>query len=837
MKKIIKYLFLALFAGFTMVSCDFLDVVPAEKASDKDAFSSPKAAERFLYSCYGYIPQINMVQTCLDFSGDEIISPFTQESYVKFAEGVYTSGNLIISYWNDLFLGIRQCYLLKKNITSVPRIDQATIDSYVAQADFLIAYFHMLLIKCYGPVVLVKELPVLDTPKDNLLGRTSYDECVQWTCDMFDDAAGRLPATRTGSEYGLATSVAAKALKARLLLYAASPLFNGNTEYYSDFVNTDGSSLMPLSYDENKWKKAADAALEAINLAESNGYSLYEMREGDLSGYPEPQDLTQRTLRFTFMDKDNSKEVLFAETRKAGAYGLQPKSLPYLSDGSWNGVAPTLTMVERFYTKNGLPIDEDPEFDYQNRFSVVPFPDGATYGEGQTIKLNVDREPRFYAWIAFQNGYYECQTESKENAYVAKAERAEGKKWLTDFTEQGNCGKQGRNNNYSKTGYLNKKGVHPGVAASKSQKEPSKDYPWPVIRLAELYLSYAEACIAYNKDGYLEKGMVKLDRIRERAGLLSVKDSWKNAKNPIVSYEGNGGLNGKLTEIVRQERMIELYLEQQNFWDIRRWKLGDKYFNVPVKGMNIDATDINGFATVKTLPDDNTIRYIKVSYYDYLLEQDVVRLASVYADSVLIPDTRKKFGEYEFKVQSYSETGDAGNVQTIKAVSEPAPVQVVFGESKQIALTVDQLSTNAQEKSEGPIANLIDGNTASYFHTSWSGTVPPAPHWFQIDTKKEITYFKYESVARNGNNIPDDVDIMGSNDGVNFELIENLTKAKNGMLMSTSPYTSPVMGNNSKPYRYIRYSVNHTNTGSVFFSMSEFKLFEVDASVVDPEAD
>ena len=204
---------------------------------------------------------------------------------------------------------------------------------------------------------------------------------------------------------------------------------------------------------------------------------------------------------------------------------------------------------------------------------------------------------------AFQNGYYECQTESKENAYVKEAERAEGKKWLTDFTEQGNCGKQGRNNNYSKTGYLNKKGVHPGVAASKSQKEPSKDYPWPVIRLAELYLSYAEACIAYNKDGYLEKGMVKLDRIRERAGLLSVKDSWKNAKNPIVSYEGNGGLNGKLTEIVRQERMIELYLEQQNFWDIRRWKLGDKYFNVPVKGMNIDATDINGFATVKTLPD------------------------------------------------------------------------------------------------------------------------------------------------------------------------------------------------------------------------------------------
>lgn len=154
--------------------------------------------------------------------------------------------------------------------------------------------------------------------------------------------------------------------------------------------------------------------------------------------------------------------------------------------------------------------------------------------------------------------------------------------------------------------------------------------------------------------------------------------------------------------------------------------------------LSADTQDKPGYIVLRWVtPDDNTIRYIKVSYYDYLLEQDVVRLASVYADSVLIPDTRKKFGEYEFKVRSYSETGDAGNVQTIKAVSEPAKVQIVFGESRQLALTEEQLSTNAQEASEGPIANLIDGNTGSYFHTAWSGTVPASPHWFQIDTKKK----------------------------------------------------------------------------------------------------
>ena len=73
--------------------------------------------------------------------------------------------------------------------------------------------------------------------------------------------------------------------------------------------------------------------------------------------------------------------------------------------------------------------------------------------------------------------------------------------------------------------------------------------------------------------------------------------------------------------------------------------------------LSADTQDKPGYIVLRwATPDDNTIRYIKVSYYDYLLEQDVVRLASVYADSVLIPDTRKKFGEYEFKVQSYSET-------------------------------------------------------------------------------------------------------------------------------------------------------------------------------------
>ena len=69
-----------------------------------------------------------------------------------------------------------------------------------------------------------------------------------------------------------ATSSAALAFKARLLLYAASPLVNGNSEFYSDFKNPDGTFLINQTYDREKWKRAMDAAKEAIDLCEENGY-------------------------------------------------------------------------------------------------------------------------------------------------------------------------------------------------------------------------------------------------------------------------------------------------------------------------------------------------------------------------------------------------------------------------------------------------------------------------------------------------------------------------------------------------------------------------------------
>ena len=130
----------------------------------------------------------------------------------------------------------------------------------------------------------------------------------------------------------------------------------------------------------------------------------------------------------------------------------------------------------------------------------------------------------------------------------------------------------------------------------RQSKDESANYP--VLRLAEVYLNYAEACVGYGKEGYPEKGMAYLDKVRERAGLKPVLESWANAKVPLTSYDGQCGPDGRVMKIVRQERMIELYQENHNFWDIRRWKMGETYFNVKARGLNILAETMEDFAKI-----------------------------------------------------------------------------------------------------------------------------------------------------------------------------------------------------------------------------------------------
>lgn len=604
MKKLIIYIFL-LFSTARFAACDYLDVVPDELDKEEDAYKDMEAARRYLYSCYGYIPNPNNGTNSLDFmTGDEVITAFEHETFANFPKGNFTANAPVISYWDDLFAGIRQCYKLRNVLDKVPGIEPY-LTEFNGEIDFLIGYYHLLLVRCYGPVIIIDGEVDLNTNPADYLGRSHLDRCVEFIAEKFDAAASSLPAVRSGQDVGRATSVAAKALKAYTLMYHASPLFNGNPELAGKLKAPDGSELLSPTYDANRWKVAGEAYLDAINAAEAAGYALYTEESPAMENiYPENNTLRVLRANECTVVKYN-KEEIWTKSFDEGPYGLQKKSMPYVNEQNYNGIAPTMNMVRRFYTINGLPYDVDPltkdkdEFEVvslDERNSVVRLYDGSTATIAETgtktSRINLDREPRYYAWISFQNGFYEVTDASYNGAYSSdpSSQKYGGFQVVTSFLKQGNCGRKDRNNNYAPSGFLNKKGVHPDNTCAKGDISVHK-YPFPLIRLAELYLGYAE-CAAESGDAAASK--IYLNKVRHRAGIPDVDASW--AKVGIVPDAK------KMIDIVRQERQIELYLECHNFWDMRRWLLADKYFGKKHTGMNIEADDMSTFSQETEVP-------------------------------------------------------------------------------------------------------------------------------------------------------------------------------------------------------------------------------------------
>ena len=194
--------------------------------------------------------------------------------------------------------------------------------------------------------------------------------------------------------------------------------------------------------------------------------------------------------------------------------------------------------------------------------------------------MYVNREPRFYLTVMWNRQWYH---------------QANREVQMMSNEQDG-----GPTHDAPQAGYLNRK----KVSLEQNQRDGIHPYrPGILYRLGEAYLNYAEACVGYGKEGYPEKGMAYLDKVRERAGLKPVLESWANAKVPLTSYDGQCGPDGRVMKIVRQERMIELYQENHNFWDIRRWKMGETYFNVKARGLNILAETMEDFAKIVEIQD------------------------------------------------------------------------------------------------------------------------------------------------------------------------------------------------------------------------------------------
>jgi len=285
-----------------------------------------------------------------------------------------------------------------------------------------------------------------------------------------------------------------------------------------------------------------------------------------------------------FTDKWNSELIWGHSSPVTSWYQIQAASLmkhPTKNhEAAWQWLSPTLRMVESYYTKNGLPIDQDLTYNYDSRYQVstVQYTNQLEAQTGQeTLNLHLNRESRFYASIGFDRGYNRTHGE-RFSLKMRKGEKPGGR--------------SGSSNDYLVTGYLVKKYSHMNSEGEGYDKLVT--YAWPMVRLAELYLIYAEAYNEYN--GPSQDVYDALNEIRSRAGIPDVEAVWSNSS---LAKTVNKHLNQDgLREIILQERMIELAFEGHRYHDVRRLKLGDMYFNNPVYGWSVDEEEVDKFYTL-----------------------------------------------------------------------------------------------------------------------------------------------------------------------------------------------------------------------------------------------
>lgn len=600
--KIIKIGSLLTIAIYCLTSCDYLDVVPPEQASLKDATKTPEATKGFLYSCYTGIKgdQVVWQYTNMEGSADEYaLPPLWNTNGQKLAWGLFNSTNYGAWRWGSVYQYIGQCHLFLSQLENAQGVSEALKKEWRAEANFLIAYYHFLLLEYYGPIPITDSYIDMETPSNEYNGRFHFDYIVNWIAMKLDQASEDLPASRIGDEWGRATSTIAKAIKARLLLYAASPLWNGGfpyPEWRNENFETPGygKELVSKTADPDKWKRALTACKDALEWAEGDGgCSLMDIQDCETQMTNQALNVSSLTVPVTGVDDTFKKHVMlmryilttrYSDGNREILWGLAgtdlynqilsclPLHCSKQSSGTWNdgysGMSPYLNAVERFYTKDGkLPrlAAETGEFAGEDSWY-----ESAQQSNTDIIRLNSEREPRFYAWISFDGDQYALKlNDGKELVIDLKDPEAQGK------STSGNSAR-----NYCVTGYLCKKFIQPNINWTKGGNLDKKDYPATLIRLAELYLNLAEC---YAETGDQSNALKFLNVIRKRAGIPELTSADITDKMTLIDW-------------IRNERYVELYAEGHRYYDARRWMIAPEVFAAGVrKGLNMEELESPSF--------------------------------------------------------------------------------------------------------------------------------------------------------------------------------------------------------------------------------------------------
>lgn len=588
-------------------SCNkYLDVVPDNTLKLENLFDLKEDAWNALAKVYSYLPQDDQTHVTTWTLGDEWLGRLDLNDVnsnlraIRIMRGLQSATSPQLGVWSGtegakpLYEAIRQADVFLMNIDKVRDMTDQEKKDWKAQVKFLKGYYAFLLVQRYGPIVLPTEMVTPEATSEQLfLPRSKVEDCFNYILSLMNEAIPDLAERATENELGQVDQVAAKAIKARVLFFRASPFFNGNQEYFGDFLDTDGQPFFPLSYDREKWKAAIDALDDAITTAEANGLGLYRydkepfLYDREAFNANRENMETLYDLRMVICDPWN-RELVWGNSN-INYYGqgeLAHSSNIRLPEGygdgvtntasySWQWMGATYRMAERYYTENGLPISEDLTFDMNTRHEIITTPGemdpeydelrGYMQPGSETIRLYMNREPRFYANLGITGGYWRAHTVRINTMMYASSDGGfNSSQHSTDFLASG-IGVQ--------------KFVHPESQSGAWQR--TIKYPYPIIRMADLYLMKAEALNEYN-DAPTQEVYDLVNRIRARAGIPDLEDVWSDATlaRTVNKHRTKEGMR----DIILQERSIEFAFEGSHFWDMLRHKRATAEFSTPIWG-------------------------------------------------------------------------------------------------------------------------------------------------------------------------------------------------------------------------------------------------------------
>lgn len=408
-----------------------------------------------------FSPQSNTVTTNLnDFLAggtDDAVPSRINRPVEYFTNGAISVTNNPDPYWATAYAGIRRVNIFLANIDRVPALP-ANIVLWKAEARFIRAMVYWEMVKRYGGVPLIADR--VFTLDDNLsLPRNTYADCVSYIVSECNTISPdlRLPTAIPDGEWGRIPRTAALALKSRVLLYAASPLFNGG--------QVGGASTLQgyPNYDASRWQTALTAAQDLVNL---NLHSLNSSFAG------------------TFTTKKNAEIILAKQSANSSNLETFNAPMGYGTPAQSQGfTSPSQNFVDAFPTLTGLPITASGSgYDPQNPYA--------------------NRDPRLLLSV-FTNG-------------VTTGTATAGSRWLGRNVEtfDGGRDRPGGASVQTRTGYYLRKFLGDFTTGT---TYTSQSHNFPLFRYAETLLNYAE-CLN-EVGGRTEDAVTQIIALRRRAGL------------------------------------------------------------------------------------------------------------------------------------------------------------------------------------------------------------------------------------------------------------------------------------------------------------------------------